>query len=200
MRSVIDLRHSLGERVRSWIRDLKAPKMVYGHRSGDGRFNPRTRISDTVCMSHPERISIGDNVFIWHYTILDGTGGIEIAEGAQIGAWVGVFTHSSHVAIRLYGRHYFEVPEDEKAGYGIARVKIDRYAFIAPGSTILPGVTVGEGAVVAAGSVVKNDVPPFTLVSGNPATVRGSTRHLDATYLADPVLAAWYREWQAAGA
>ena len=34
---------------------------------------------------------------------------------------------------------------------------------------ILKGVTIGEGAVVAAGSVVTKDVPPYTMVGGNPA-------------------------------
>ena len=34
---------------------------------------------------------------------------------------------------------------------------------------ILPGVTIGEGAIVAAGAVVTKDVPPFTVVGGNPA-------------------------------
>ena len=36
---------------------------------------------------------------------------------------------------------------------------------------VLKGVTIGEGAVVGAGSVVVNDVPPWTLVAGNPARV-----------------------------
>jgi acetyltransferase-like isoleucine patch superfamily enzyme len=36
---------------------------------------------------------------------------------------------------------------------------------------ILAGVTIGEGSIVAAGSVVTRDVPPGTLVAGNPAKV-----------------------------
>jgi len=37
---------------------------------------------------------------------------------------------------------------------------------------ILPGVTLGQGCVVSAGAVVTLDVPPNTLVAGNPATVQ----------------------------
>jgi acetyltransferase-like isoleucine patch superfamily enzyme len=36
-------------------------------------------------------------------------------------------------------------------------------------SMIMPGVTVGDGCIVAPGSVVLKDVPPGTLVAGNPA-------------------------------
>ncbi|PXW92007.1 maltose O-acetyltransferase [Streptohalobacillus salinus] len=36
---------------------------------------------------------------------------------------------------------------------------------------ILPGVTIGNGAVIAAGSVVTKDVPPYTLVGGNPSII-----------------------------
>ena len=52
-----------------------------------------------------------------------------------------------------------------------APVVIGDKAWIGFNSIILKGITVGEGAVVAAGSVVTKDVPPFTLVGGNPARV-----------------------------
>ena len=43
---------------------------------------------------------------------------------------------------------------------------------------VLPGVTIGEGSVVGARSVVREEVPPFTVVAGNPARV---IRTLDPT-------------------
>jgi virginiamycin A acetyltransferase len=36
---------------------------------------------------------------------------------------------------------------------------------------IMPGVTIGDGAIIAARSVVTTDVPPYTVVGGNPAQV-----------------------------
>ena len=37
--------------------------------------------------------------------------------------------------------------------------------------TILPNVTIGEGAVIAANAVVTHDVPPYSVVGGNPAKI-----------------------------
>lgn len=170
--------------------------MVWGYRDSTGELRPQTRISDTVFMYHPERIRIADNVFVWHYTILDGTGRLEIGEGSQIGAWVGIFTHSSHIAIRIYGHHYQEVPESEKQGYPINSVKIGKYVFVGAGSMILPGVTIGDGSIVSAGSIVEKNINDFEIVSGNPAEVIGDTRRLDKHYLKDPELMIWYNEWQ----
>ncbi len=48
---------------------------------------------------------------------------------------------------------------------------IKQGASIGSNATILCGVTVGEGAIVGAGSVVTKDVPPHTIVAGNPARV-----------------------------
>ena len=38
-------------------------------------------------------------------------------------------------------------------------------------STIMPGVNIGDGAIIASKSVVVNDVPPYSIVGGNPANV-----------------------------
>ncbi|MEB3215440.1 MAG: acyltransferase [Nostocales cyanobacterium 94392] len=202
MRSILkkifpnQLRIFLRNKLDSILRNLKAPKMIWGYQDSSGEWRSRTRISDTVFFYHPENILIEDNVFVWHYTILDGTGGLEIGEGCQIGAWVGIFTHSSHIAIRIYGNHYQEVPENEKIGYKIAPVKIGKYVFIGAGAKILPGITIGNGALISAGAVVTKNIGDFEIVSGNPAEVVGDTRKLDKRYLKDSQLLEWYDEWQ----
>lgn len=48
---------------------------------------------------------------------------------------------------------------------------VKKRASIGSGATILAGVTIGEEAIVGAGSVVTRDVPPRTVVAGNPARV-----------------------------
>lgn len=50
---------------------------------------------------------------------------------------------------------------------------VGRRAAIGSGAVILCGITIGEGAMVGAGSVVTKDVPPNTLVVGNPARAIG---------------------------
>lgn len=50
-------------------------------------------------------------------------------------------------------------------------VVIEDDCFIGHGAIILMGVTVGRGSIVGAGSVVTSDVPPGSVVAGNPARV-----------------------------
>jgi len=49
-------------------------------------------------------------------------------------------------------------------------VKIGNDVWIGNGVTILSGVTIGDGAVIGAYAVVAKDVPPYTIMVGNPAT------------------------------
>ncbi len=48
---------------------------------------------------------------------------------------------------------------------------VKRGASIGSSATLLCGITVGEESIVGAGSVVTKDVPPHTIVAGNPAKV-----------------------------
>lgn len=50
-------------------------------------------------------------------------------------------------------------------------VVIEDAVWIGANAIVLPGVRIGRGSVVAAGSVVARDVPPMTVVAGNPAQV-----------------------------
>jgi acetyltransferase-like isoleucine patch superfamily enzyme len=58
-----------------------------------------------------------------------------------------------------------------EADWKVVPTLIKQGASVGSSSTILAGITVGEGAIVGAGAVVTKDVPPWTIVAGNPARV-----------------------------
>jgi acetyltransferase-like isoleucine patch superfamily enzyme len=58
-----------------------------------------------------------------------------------------------------------------EADWKVVPTFIRKGASVGSSATILAGVTVGEGAIVGAGAVVTKDVPPWTIVAGNPARV-----------------------------
>lgn len=62
-----------------------------------------------------------------------------------------------------------KVPRAFNADWTITPTRVDNGASIGANATIVCGITIGEYAMVAAGSVVTKDVPPYTLVMGNPA-------------------------------
>ncbi len=67
----------------------------------------------------------------------------------------------------LIGRASHICPGARLAG----RVRVEDFAFVGIGSTIIQGVTIGRGATVGAGAVVLRDVPPLSTVVGVPARV-----------------------------
>ena len=76
---------------------------------------------------------------------------------------------SSTTATRVRPRHPGALQTE--ADWKVVPTVIKKGASIGSNVTILCGVTVGEGAIVGAGSVVTKDVPPRTIVAGNPAKV-----------------------------
>ena len=105
-------------------------------------------------------IRVGRNVFINQNCTLYDLGGLDIGDDVMIGPNVSILTAG----------HPLEPSQRHSATIG-KPIVIERNVWIAAGATILGGVTVGENSVIAAGSVVTRDVPPNTLVGGNPARV-----------------------------
>ncbi|MDB2487724.1 acyltransferase [Alphaproteobacteria bacterium] len=170
--------------LQAFLGRIFRPFMVYGYYDkSEKKFRKYTRVSSTALLSDDNKISIGDNCWIWHHSILDGSNGIKIGKGVQIGAWVGIFTHSSHIAIRLHGENYLRVDRDDRVGYVRGSVTVGDYTFIGAGAKILPGVEVGSGCVISAGAMVTKDVPDYSIAAGNPAKVIGSTADLDKRFL-----------------
>lgn len=149
------------------LSNLQKPYMVYGFKDPISKqYYKYTRMSSTVTIMSKENLKINNYVWVWHYSILDATEGIEIGEGAQIGAWVGIFTHGSENSIRLLGEEFVNIPNKERLGYTRGRVKIGAYTFIGAKATVLPGVTIGKGCLIASGAIVAKDVPDYSIVVG----------------------------------
>ncbi len=162
---------------------LHRPFMVYGFfNKFRKKFNKYTRISSTVTIIDRCKLDIDDHTWVWHHSILDASNGIKIGKGCQIGAWVGIFTHGSHLSIRLLGENYIHFEKEERIGYQKGPVSIGEYCFIGAKAVIMPGVTIGKGCLIGAGSIVSKTIPDYSIVSGNPAEVIGDTRRLDRKY------------------
>lgn len=106
-------------------------------------------------------IRLGKNCLIGEFNVVRGQGGIVIGDN--------VYT-ASHVQI-LAVNHVYSDPTRPIIDQGITArgITIEDDAWIGAGAIILDGVHVGQGAVVGAGAVVTDDIPPHTVVAGNPA-------------------------------
>ena len=160
---------------------LLGARTVWGFVRADGVYLPNTRISNHTELVDRDRLDIGDHVYIGHFSVLDASGGLHIGEGCQIAGFSGIYTHSSHVAIRLYGREYAHT--EHKQAYFEAPVRIGAYSFVGTHCVVLPGAVIGRGSLVAAQSVVKGEFADFAFLAGNPAQVVGDTREIDEPWL-----------------
>jgi len=105
----------------------------------------------------PAKIRIGSRTYIGDRTEIHAGQSVTIGDGCDI-SW----------DCCIMDRDYHKLGSEKEI---FAPVTIGNHVWIGCKSTILKGVTVGDGAVIAAGSVVTRDVPPRTLVGGNPARV-----------------------------
>jgi acetyltransferase-like isoleucine patch superfamily enzyme len=110
------------------------------------------------------RLSIGNGTSIGRFCHLACVGEIEI--GPEVLAAERVFIadtyHGYEDVTRPVITQPMAAPEKVTIGWG---------SFLGEGAIVLAGVTIGEQAYVGAGAVVTHDVPPRTIVAGNPARV-----------------------------
>jgi acetyltransferase-like isoleucine patch superfamily enzyme len=107
---------------------------------------------------------VGDNSGISHNCRFSVGKQITIGRDCRIASDVWMFDSSGHPAdpeARLAGLP--PSPED------VRPIVVEDKVWIGSRSVIFPGVTIGRGSIIAAASVVTGDVPPNTLVAGNPA-------------------------------
>jgi len=123
----------------------------FGAKLGTGmRIKPHVRIK------YPWRLSAGDHCWIGQEVWIDNLADVELG---------------SHVCLsqRVYlctGSH-----DHRSAGFELITgpIRIENGAWLGAGCLIVCGITVAANALVAGGSVVTKDVPPATIVGGNPA-------------------------------
>jgi len=134
----------LGDKVTVGSYAIIRPTNLYGGEPGEG-------------------LKMGHNSSIGPYSYIGCSGYIEIGNNVMISPRVSIYSEN----------HNFDDVNVPMIDQGVTRsfVKIEDDCWIAANSIILAGVTVGRGAVVAAGSVVTRDVPPYSVVAGNPAKI-----------------------------
>lgn len=132
----------------------------------------------------PHHLEIGDHTYIGHEVCVE--------TNCRIGKYVLIANRVSLVGRR---DHDFRTPGvPVRFGHWVGSAKslsphreegvvVEDDVWLGYGVVVLSGVRIGRGAIVAAGSVVKEDVPAYAIVGGNPAVPLGR-RFQDAEAIA----------------
>jgi maltose O-acetyltransferase len=125
-------------------------------------FGRKVVVFGDFTVINPENVSIGRNCAINHDVFIVARYGVEIGDDVILSARSMLIDAGLDPAtfVDPRGRQYAE-----------RRIHIGRGVWIGAGAIVLPGVTVGERSVVGAGAVVTRDVPPLSVVAGNPARI-----------------------------
>lgn len=118
-----------------------------------------TTVLPPFYIDYGKPVTIGRECFIQQCCTFFGRGGITIGDGVFIGPKCNLITINHDVD-----------PDNRSATCG-RPIVIEDKVWIGINSTILPGVRIGHGSIVGAQSVVTHDVPPMTIVAGNPARI-----------------------------
>lgn len=166
LKEIRQLYKVLSERMKQkWNRDLPLEELVFDRweRAKHLGFGEGTSIyhnSYVYC-----DVVVGKHTWIGPFTLLDGSGGLEIGDYCSISSGVQIYTHDT-VNWALSGG---------KAEYERKPVKVGDCCYIGPQTVISKGVTIGHHSVVGTGSFVNRDVLPHSIVFGVPGRVVGRT-------------------------
>lgn len=180
---VADERRSRGLSARVVVDLTPPPERWFGAFGARSVVVPPARVSSSEC------IFIGDDVRVHEYSWIAVVPAIEgvtpkltIGSGTSIGrfahlACVGeieigaevLMAERVFIADTYHGYEDVTRPVITQPMAAPRKVTIGWGSFLGEGAIVLGGVTIGEQAYVGAGAVVTRDVPPRTVVAGNPA-------------------------------
>ena len=124
---------------------------------------------DDNCVFTYKTVHIGEKVTIGPKCLIRSAHGtIHIGNHVMIGP--GVHIHGGNHIINQKGCYLDEV---QKGNNTDGELIIEDDVWIGSYSIILKGSQIGRGAIIGAGSVVRHQVPPYSMVSGNPCKVVG---------------------------
>ena len=151
------------EMKRKWKRDLPLDELLFDRweRARQLGFGQGTSIYHNSYVFGD--VKVGDNTWIGPFTILDGSGGLEIGRNCSISSGVQVYTHDTVMWALSEG----------KAEYERSPVRIGDCCYIGSQTVITKGVSIGEHTVIGALSLVNKDIPPDSIARGVPAKVVG---------------------------
>jgi acetyltransferase-like isoleucine patch superfamily enzyme len=138
------------------------------------RISARTTFQGARNAPGKPRIEIGDRVYLGSRVVLRAGLGIRLGRHVTVAANVVLSSDPGHPLDPVARRTEAAPTED------LREMVIGDDVWIAEGATLLGGIAVGAGAIVGAHAVVTKDVPPRTIVAGNPARV---IKHLDVPRL-----------------
>ena len=138
--------------------------------------NPNIVVGDYTYYDDPEHSEDFERNVLYHYPFIGDKLIIgkfcALAEGVRFimnGANHKLSGFSTY-PFSIFGNGWEQVmPKPEELPYKGDTV-VGNDVWIGYRALILPGVRIGNGAIVAAGAVVTRDVPPYTVVGGNPAS------------------------------
>lgn len=136
------------------------------------RIGSRTVLRGIIRCETPGQVEIGDDVYVGDGVIVYSRNSIRIGARTMIAHGVQIFDNDAHpanAAERFDDYRRLLEGRERIALIPSAPVVLGEDCWLGMNAIILKGVHIGARSIVAAGAVVSKDVPPDTVVAGNPA-------------------------------